>query len=55
MRARGHRESGRRFHVCQRCADGARARGDARHSGRPNTDMEAATSSRGSRESPYSR
>ena len=39
MRPRGHRESGRRFHVCQRCADGARARGDARHSGRSNTGI----------------
>ena len=39
MRPRGHRESGRCFHVCQRCADGARARGDARHSGRSNTGI----------------
>ena len=55
MRARRHRESGTRFHVCQQCADGARARGDARQAERPSYGHDRAACSRGTRDSPYSR
>ena len=49
-RARGHRESGTRFHVCQQCADGARARGDARQAERTSYGHDRAASSRGTRD-----